>query len=62
MWYNIALPNPAVDAQLEAERHATTFVAYLRACFRWGGFSGWARVETRPDDDLAFLTERLQPI
>jgi hypothetical protein len=61
-WYNIALPNPAIDAELDAERHATTFVNYLRICFRWGGFPGWERIETRPDRDLIYLTEGLQPI
>jgi hypothetical protein len=39
-----------------------TFVTYLRECFRWGGFPGWERIETRPDEDLAYLTEGLQPI
>jgi hypothetical protein len=38
------------------------FVTYLRECFRWGGFPGWARIETRPDEDLAYLTQGLPPI
>ena len=62
MWYHVALPCAAADAPLEAEWHHTTFVNYLRICFRWGGFPGWERVEPRPDSDLAFLTEGLLPI
>jgi hypothetical protein len=38
------------------------FVAYLRECFRWGGFRGWAKLETRPEQDIAFLTQGLLPI
>lgn len=39
-----------------------TFVSYLRECFQWGGFPGWAKLERRPDDDLAFLTQGLLPL
>jgi hypothetical protein len=39
-----------------------TFVAYLRECFQWGGFPGWARLERRPEEDLALLTQGLLPI
>ncbi len=60
--YEIAVPNPSADARLLTEWHHTTFVNYLRICFRWGGFPGWERVEPRPDSDLAFLTEGLLPI
>jgi hypothetical protein len=38
------------------------FVPYLRESFRWGGFRGWARLEKRPDEDLAFLIQGLPPI
>jgi hypothetical protein len=62
MWYHILLLNPAIDVHLEAERHATTFVSYLRICFRWGGFPGLERVACPPTDDLAFLTRDLLPI
>ncbi len=62
MWYNIILPNPEADAELNAEPHKTTFVNYLRICCRWGGFPGWSRMETRPDADLAYLIEGLLPI
>lgn len=36
--YEIAAPNPAVDARVLTERHRTTFVNYLRICLRWAGF------------------------
>ena len=38
--YTILVPNAAVDAFLEYERHRTTFVNYLRICFAHGGFPG----------------------
>jgi hypothetical protein len=38
------------------------FVAYLRECFRWGGFRGWAKFDKRPEQDLAFLTQDLLPL
>ncbi len=39
--YHIRVPNPAADAPLEGEWHETTFVDYLRTCFRCGGFPGF---------------------
>src|SRR5690242_7783242 len=60
--YVVVLPDAAADARLHNEWHRTTFVNYLRICFRWGGFPGWECVEPRPDSDLAFLTEGLLPI
>ena len=60
--YIIELPNAAADAVLECESHGTTFVGYLRIAFRWGGFPGWEQEEKRPEEELKFLTEGLQPI
>ncbi len=39
--YAVAVPNDGVDGLFLWERHQTTFVNYLRICFRWGGFPGW---------------------
>jgi hypothetical protein len=59
----IPLPNTSADATLYYHGHPQqTFVTYLRECFRWGGFPGWARLERRPEDDLAFLTQGLLPL
>jgi hypothetical protein len=41
--YAMAVPDGAADAILLHERHATTFVNYLRIAFEWGGFPGWDR-------------------
>jgi hypothetical protein len=62
--YGMRLPNPAVDAPLEHERHETSFVDYLRTCFRWGGFPGWERLAEGdvPKDLLEELTKGLQPV
>jgi hypothetical protein len=60
--YAIPCLNPVAAAPLRYERHKTTFVNYLRICFRSGGFPGWERIEQRPEVDLAFLTADLFPI
>ena len=40
MWYNLDAPAVADDPPLNAERHRTTFAAYLELAIRWGGFAG----------------------
>jgi hypothetical protein len=62
--YSIALPNASIDAPLLDEWHATTFVDYLRICFRWGGFPGLARIpdNERPIDLIAQLTANFLPL
>ena len=40
--YAMAVPNDGLDGLLLFERHRTTFVNYLRICFRRGGFTGWS--------------------
>jgi hypothetical protein len=61
--YEIATPNPAVDARLLTERHRTTFVNYLRICLRWAGFPALELVaQTRSEvADMATLTRDLLP-
>jgi hypothetical protein len=39
--YSMVVPNTGVDGLLRWENHQTTFVNYLRICFRFGGFPGW---------------------
>jgi hypothetical protein len=56
---SIEVPCPNADVPIHVD---TTFVAYLRECFRWGGFRGWGTLDKRPEEDLAFLTQGLQPI
>lgn len=60
--YSIRLPNAAIDAPLIGERHNTTFVDYLRICFKWGGFPGFETCETYPREVISFLTEGLLPL
>jgi len=62
--YAIWLPNAAVDAPFEDERHDTTFVNYLRICFQWGGFPGWEESSTRarPTQMLRDLAANLIPV
>lgn len=58
----VTLPNPAMDAPLLLEAHHTTFVNYLRICFRWGGFPGLEQCPGVPRKDLAYLIEGLLPV
>jgi hypothetical protein len=60
--YEIFAPCLAIDAPLDGEWHDTTFVDYLRVCFRWGGFPGLQRAPHPPAADLAALTRDLLPI
>lgn len=69
--YGMAVPNEGVDGPFLEEGHKTTFVNYLRICFRWGGFPGWdAKIRRRswasppspPPPLLAELAEALLPI
>jgi hypothetical protein len=62
--YEIATPNLAADARLLTERHHTTFVNYLRICFRWAGFPKLERVPGAPDgvSALSALTRDLLPL
>ncbi len=57
--YMVQLPNPSADVPLLNEWHNTTFVGYLRHCFRWGGFPGWERYDKRPKALLAKLSKDL---
>src|SRR5260221_9203460 len=57
--YVITVPNSAADAIVEYEWHQTTFVNYLRTCFRWGGFPGLACKTQKPEKELAVLREPL---
>jgi len=60
--YDIAAPDEAINARILGERHARTFVDYLRASFQWGGFLGleWHKGSFEPD--LAYLTKGLLPL
>jgi len=60
--YEIGAPCLAIDAPLDGEWHHTTFVDYLRICFRWGGFPGLQRAPRPPAADLADLTQDLLPL
>jgi hypothetical protein len=60
--YCILLPNTAADALLLYERHHTTFVNYLRICFRWGGFPGFELLGHAREEVVRELTPNLLPI
>lgn len=62
--YAVRVPNAAMDAPFvhRCPYQGMSFVAYLRECFRWGGFPGWGKLEKRPEEDITFLTRDLLPI
>lgn len=60
--YTVPLGIAAADATLHREWHDTTFVNYLRICFRWGGMPGLERCSQPPMKEIAYLTEGLLPI
>jgi hypothetical protein len=62
--YEMAIPNLAADARLLTERHRTTFVNYLRICFRWAGFPKLERIPGAPAavSALSVLTRDLLPL
>lgn len=60
--YGIFVPNNAIDGLLDNERHQTTFVNYLRICFRYGGFPGLQWSNDPIPDEIAALAEGLLPI
>lgn len=60
--YQVVLPRPSADTDLRGEWHDTTFVNYLRICFRWAGLPGLQLSPNPPLRDLAYLTEGLLPI
>ena len=55
--YEIAFPDPAIDALLLNEWHKTSFVNYLRICFEYGGMPGLDACSRRPGKELAYLTK-----
>jgi hypothetical protein len=60
--YCIRFPDPAVDAPLWGDEHYGTFMEYLGACFRWGGFPGLRAAAKPPREELAYLTQGLSPL
>ncbi|MFO0954642.1 MAG: hypothetical protein U0835_26460 [Isosphaeraceae bacterium] len=69
--YWIELPDLAADATFNGDWDTQvrrspavserSFMRYLRTCFRWGGFPGFAVSKVRPDSDLTTLAADLMP-
>jgi hypothetical protein len=55
----VRVPCLAADVILDDEWLDTTFVGYLRECFKWGGFPGLRCAPKPPADELALLTRDL---
>ena len=59
--YYVNLPDARADFEFD-DWHKSTFVNYLRATFRWGGFPGWERSANPPRKEIAELSEGLLPL
>ena len=60
--YEIHVPCLDADAVLENERHDLSFVSYLRLCFEWGGFPGYAGSDLGLPLEIEDLKRDLLPI
>ena len=60
--YEIAIPDSGADGLLQGADPNLMFVDYLRLAFKFGGFPGWARHSSRPDDELMKLSSGLHPL
>jgi hypothetical protein len=60
--YEIALPNPACDAELLNMERSLTFVAYLRHAFLWAGLPGYAEVFSNPPAEIVAIASELEPL
>lgn len=60
--FDVLLPSPTADFQLEGAAGTPYFVDYLRQSFRYGGFRGWAEHPDPPLRELDFLTGGLLPL
>ena len=57
--FSMLVPDAAIDGTLLNEPHNTTFVAYLRLSFSWGGFPGFEQAPRPPVQHLEYLSEGL---
>lgn len=62
--YTIAVPDPRIDGLFLNERHHTTFVDYLRICFRSAGLPPLEVVRKQKEiaEALAYLRQDVLPI
>ncbi|HYL44357.1 MAG TPA: hypothetical protein VEU97_13300 [Ktedonobacteraceae bacterium] len=59
--YEMTVPNRAIDGLLLNEWHQTTFVNYLRICFRSAGLPGLGRIRSEISNELEYATRNLLP-
>ena len=59
--YSIEIPSQSFDAPLSLEKHATTFVNYLRLSMKWGGLPGLEQECRLSKENLAYLTDGVIP-
>lgn len=57
--YFVSVPDTRADGIVRGARHETTFVNYLRICFKWGGLPGFEALKDPPMQDIAHVTAEL---
>lgn len=57
--YGIIVPDGQVDGVLDLDGRRLHFIDYLRECFEWGGFPGFARMPERDNGTIALLSRDL---
>jgi hypothetical protein len=62
MWWRFPTLRPIRGCCLNGIVHRTTFVNYLRVCFRCGGLPGLERKRRVPARDRIYLTRDLLPL
>jgi len=60
--YGVIVPDDHVDGMLDLDGRRLYFIDYLRECFEWGGFPGFAGMPGRDNETIAILSRDLLPI
>lgn len=60
--YGIIVPDEQVDGVLDLDGRRIYFTDYLRECFAWGGFPGFATMPDRDNGTIAILSRDLLAI
>jgi hypothetical protein len=60
--YGVIVPDGHIDGMVDLDGRRLHFIDYLRECFQWGGFPGFARMPGRDNGTIADLSRDLLAI
>jgi len=60
--YGMIVPDDQIDGMLDLDGRRIYFTDYLRECFEWGGFPGFARMPECDNGTITNLAKNLIPI